>query len=740
MTISGSFRVALSSGVLALAWFQPTRVVLAQEAAPAVVKAEEHEDVNVRGKAFRDVGGSAHALSQKQMERFRYSDPHQVLLQIPGVYVRQEDGFGLRPNIGVRGANSDRSKKITLMEDGVLFAPAPYSAPAAYYFPNIVRMRNVRLIKGPAAIVYGPQTVGGALDLVTNEIPSARAAAFDVGVGNFGSAKVYGRAGLSDEHLGVLVEGLHLTSTGFKELDHRATEPRPDTGFSRNEWMVKVSYVPDPQARVQNTFGLKLNYANEVSNETYLGLTDTDFRASPYRRYSSSSLDKMSWNRTGIAATHDVVFSRSFRIKSTAYRNDLDRTWNRLSGIRGGDISTVLADPGAARNRALYSVLSGRADSSSAGESLLIGPNHRVFVSTGIQSEATWNTKTGPIEHKLVYGARLHHDSVDRRHTRDGYQTVQGKLVSDGTPTEVTVDELGATSAFAMHALDTATWNRLTVSPGIRVELIRSSLENRLTGATTTRSVQIVLPGVGAYYGVTKDFGVLAGVHKGSSPPPAGDRNSRPESSTNYEAGVRYANRKVRAELIGFYNDYQNFTSICTFSTNCSEKNIDKQIDGGRALIYGFESFVETSFKPGNGYTIPARATYTLTDNRFLTNFSSNDPQFGNVKRGDELPYIPTHQANGSTGLEHNQWGVNIAATYVGDMRETAGQGTPRPQDLTDGYFLLDASAHVKPWPFMTLYADGRNLTDSRYLVSRRPFGARPGAPLTVQFGMRLTY
>ena len=88
--------------------------------------------------------------------------------------MRGEDGFGLRPNIGIRGANPDRSKKVTLMEDGILFGPAPYSAPAAYYFPLITRMELVRVIKGPGAISFGPQTVGGAIDLVTRGIPRRR--------------------------------------------------------------------------------------------------------------------------------------------------------------------------------------------------------------------------------------------------------------------------------------------------------------------------------------------------------------------------------------------------------------------------------------------------------------------------------------------------------------------------------------------------------------------------------------
>ncbi|MFW6053620.1 MAG: TonB-dependent receptor plug domain-containing protein, partial [Persicimonas sp.] len=107
---------------------------------------EEDEDavrleaVEVQAERMRNVGGVAHELDEEELERLEYDDPHDILLQVPGVYVRTEDGFGLRPNIGMRGANSERSKKVTLMEDGILFGPAPYSAPAAYYFPIVNRM------------------------------------------------------------------------------------------------------------------------------------------------------------------------------------------------------------------------------------------------------------------------------------------------------------------------------------------------------------------------------------------------------------------------------------------------------------------------------------------------------------------------------------------------------------------------------------------------------------------------
>jgi Fe(3+) dicitrate transport protein len=695
--------------------------------------ADGPEDVSVGGRKTSETGGSAHSLSEKQLLRFRNDDPHKVLMQIPGVYVRGEDGFGLRPNIGIRGGNSDRSKKVTLLEDGVLFAPAPYSAPAAYYFPNMSRMRNVRVLKGPSSIANGPQTVGGAIDFLTHEIPSTRTGTFDLGYGSYGYNKLYGRFGTSDEQTGFLLEALHLGSDGFKTQDRVGG----DTGFSRNEVMLKVGHTLDPDAQTVQRFEAKLQYANEVSNETYLGLTDQDFRASPYRRYATSQLDNMQWHRTSLQLSHQAVFSRNFSVKTTAYRHDLDRTWRKVNGFRGADIYDVLSNPES--NRLYRKILAGDVDSTSPNDSILIGPNHRVFVSQGVQSLFALTADTGPAKHRLQYGIRLHYDSIERNHTQEGFLVRYRTLVPDGAGIETTANNRAYTTAVAIHAQDAIEYKALTVTPGIRLELIRSILEDQLAGTRKGRALQVALPGLAAHVKATEALAFFGGVHKGFSPPSPGDQTAAAESSVNYELGARLG-RRNHVEAVGFANNYSNFTSICTFSSGCAAADIDKQFSAGGAFIAGVEVLANAELKLNDTLTLPVRATYTFTSAHFLSAFRSQDPQFGSVRRGDELPYIPLHQASASVGLESERYAVNIGGTFVGDMRERAGQGDTKPNELTDPYFLLDVSLQAHPAKWITLYLNGKNVLNAEYIVSRRPFGARPGAPLTVISGMTLTY
>jgi Fe(3+) dicitrate transport protein len=714
------------------------RAAQAGEPAPGTPPAEPPPpiDVSVVGTRVRETSGSAHVVQAKQLERFEEDDPHRVLLGVPGVYVRGEDGYGLRPNIGMRGALSDRSKKITLMEDGVLLGPAPYSAPAAYYFPLVTRMNAVRVVKGPSTIVHGPHTVAGAIDMVTAPIPAGHKTMLDVSLGQYLYRKVHLRQSFADETRGVLVEGVHVGTAGFKELSGGG-----DTGFSRNEFMAKGLWSLGTADTLFHDITLKAGYSDEVSNETYLGLSDADFRDTPYRRYAASALDRMEWHRTQIALTHSVTNGAGLTLQTTAYRHDFHRIWRKVNAFAGTAIASVLADPTSPRNAVYYGVLTGAIPASTNDERILIGPNDRTFVSQGVQTVLKWNPVTGPVSHRIELGARLHHDSIRRVHTQDAFTLEDGSLVAASSPTELTADNEASTVALAVHAIDAATWGPLTVTAGVRAESIHGVLQDSLTGRTEGLIQQVLLPGGGAFFALPHELGVFAGVSQGFSPIPPGQSSIvHPEKSLNYEGGVRFSPKRFRAEIIGFYNDYTNLSNVCTLSTGCIEENLDQQFDGGRAAVYGVEAYVESEWKTRGNLAIPGRLAYTFTEARFASSFASSDPIFGDVAKNDVIPYIPQHQLRASIGVEMERWAVNVGATFTSSMREIAGQGDPAPGEATDASFALDASVSAKPRPFLNLYVTGRNLTNQASIVSRRPFGARPSAPISVQGGFKLDF
>lgn len=715
---------------LAVSALLVTRLAEAQAPPPVV------DEVVVGGTRVSRTAGSVHVVRRDQLERFEYDDPGAIGMQVPGVYVRGEDGVGLRPNIGIRGANPDRSKKLTLMEDGVLFGPAPYSAPAAYYFPLVTRMTQMRVVKGPAAIAYGPQTVGGAIDFLSRPVPTRTSGAIDLGVGAYGYEKAHAWFGTGDEQLGFLVEGVRLHNEGFTELPSGA-----DTGSTRNDWMVKAAYLVDPSARTKHRLQVKLSYADEVSNETYLGQTDADFRENAYRRYPASALDQMKNHRKGIVATHTIEGpSSSYRIKTDVYRFDYTRTWNKLNRLGAGSISTILANADDPAYAGYYAVLTGQADSGSPADTLYIGPNHRTFVSQGIQSVLSTNTWTGPVEHRMEAGVRFHYDSIDRLHTESGFLMSGGELVPSGEPVLTTADNFASTHAVAVHWSDAITWKELTVTPGARVEVIGSRLEDRKTGETHDALVPAVMPGVGAYYAILPDFGVLAGVYRGFSPPPPGsEAHVRPEYSVNYEAGARYSDGRRRAELIGFYNDYSNLTDVCTLASGCLTTNLDRQFDAGKARIYGLEAYASYDARIER-FRIPITAAYTFTRGEFLNDFSSADPIYGEVRAGDELPYLPRHQLSVTAALEHRRFGLSAATTYVARMREQAGSAPIEESVATDEQLYVDLGAYVNALRWLRIYANVRNATGAERIIGRRPYGARPSPPRWLQVGLKASF
>lgn len=680
--------------------------------------------------------GSAYALTKEQLAQFEFDDIHRVLQSVPGVYIREEDGYGLRPNIGIRGATTERSSKITIMEDGVLIAPAPYAAPAAYYFPNSARMTGIEVLKGPSAISYGPNTVGGAINMQSRAIDDETKGNVELAYGTDNYQKAHAYYNYSKDNLGMLIEGIRLSSDGFKELDNGG-----DTGFVKNELLFKLNYELNDDG-IYQLWQFKAGYGDEESNETYLGLSEADFKAKPNRRYLASQDDLMTWDHTQFQIGHYIEFSDELSIHTQAYRRDFDRDWGKLNRLNTNrSIQTVLQSPTTGLNAIYYDVLTGARDSQIGTDTLLYGHNDRQYYSQGIQSKLVWQSNHFGSDSELEVGIRFHQDQVERNHFEDPYLMQQGQLVATNGDTITTIKNKDSVDALAAHLNYKLAFEQLTLTGGVRIENIDGKHQDLLDPTlNTTNSDSLVSPGLGAFYRLTDEFGVLAGVNKGYVPNGPGQSDDiDAEESWNYEFGFRYGDGVTQGEIVGFFTDYSNLKGNCTFSSGCLS-NIDEEFNGGAVEVKGIEASYSSQWQLSDSISIPLSINYTFTESEFQSDFLSTFVQWGDVSKGDALPYMPENQWSIETGLQGETWKVALIAKHVDKMQEAAGERTELSGQWTDAIDQIDVSAYKELSKGLRVYGKIDNLTDQQDVVSRRPFGARAGKPRMFTVGVKVDF
>src|SRR5690606_29997898 len=182
---------------------------------------------DVIGRHPRDLAsmpGSAHVVDQRALSERAPFSGNEALRTVPGVHVRDEEGMGLRANIGFRGLNPDRSRNVLVLEDGVPVALAPYGEPELYYTPAIERMQRVEVVKGSGSILWGPQTIGGTLNYITKDPPKDFTLGGEARLGNFGYS--YGEVHVGDTNSGVgyLASIIHKRFAGHRNLDLEVTD------------------------------------------------------------------------------------------------------------------------------------------------------------------------------------------------------------------------------------------------------------------------------------------------------------------------------------------------------------------------------------------------------------------------------------------------------------------------------------------------------------------------------------
>ncbi len=656
----------------------------------------------------------------------------------------EEDGFGLRPNISLRGTKAERSERISIMEDGVLAAPAPYSAPAAYYFPNVARMEAIEVLKGSSQVQYGPFTTGGAINLVSTPIPNSFSGKANISYGSKNTFKSHTSVGSSWKHFGYMVEYLRYQSDGFKKYEDHAAK-----GFKRNDIIAKIRVKTDHVKGVNHALELKFGYADENSDETYVGLSADDFKKTPFLRYAGSQMDKLKTDHRQWVATYLLTFSNKLKITTNAYYNYFHRNWYKLNDVRAGitskekrSIADVLVDP--ETNIRYFDILTGKTDREE--EALLVRANNRTYRSRGIQTRAEYRFNLNEFFFDLEFGLRYHADEEDRFQWDDSYSMKNKKMVLFMEGIHGTnANRVTSANALAGYLLAKLRYDAWTVTAGLRYEDV-DLLKKDYTKEDLARSgkvrietpnhARVLIPGVGLHYQLMPAASVFFGIHKGFAPPSA-ELYQKPESSVNMELGTRVAIGNFRAELIGFYNNYSNMLGSDLAASGGA--GTLEQFNVGEARVKGAEFLVQYQPLPKNcNVRLPLQVSYTYTDTEIRNSFESHS--WGNVVRGDEIPYIFKHALNMQLGIECKWFYANIGARYNSDMRTSPGQGTIAEREKVPANLIFDASLNVFVNKYLTVRLNAINLTNRVYLTSRHPAGLRAGHPFGIYAGANVQF
>ena len=710
-------------------------------------------DVEIVGYNAKTIAGSGQYINARTLSKTNQININNVLRNIPGVNVRDEEGFGLRPNIGLRGTPVNRSAKITLMEDGILFAPAPYADPSAYYFPTFSRMQGVEVLKGSSQVKYGPYTVGGAVNLLSTSIPDAFKAFAQVSYGSFNTNQQRIWVGDSKKNFDYVVEFNRFASDGFKQLDGGG-----NTGFERRDVMGKFRWHTDSDAAVAQSLTLKVLNATELGNETYLGLSYADYIVNPLRRYAATQKDVLDMKHSHVSLNYNIQPLQGLIINATAYYANTYRDWARANSVGGQSVVNIINDP---ETHALpYQILTGKANGAIVYQSAA-----RNYFAKGVQANARYFFCAGETSSKIEVGMRYHVDQADRLATRSTYNMTAGKMIlaTAGIPGN-NENQIRNANALATYLSYEFFYNGLKLSPGIRYEKIKLDIQNfgnadfgRLGDnlKSATNELEVFLPGMGASFDINKKMNVFAGVHKGFSPPGMPNTNTnaehaKPETAINYEIGYRLNLSNMHLQLVGFRNNYDNILGSDNVSGGGA--GTGDMFNAGNARVQGLEMSMEYNlmslFKQNSAFRIPLDIAYTYTSAKFAETFVNGGGDWGSglINAGDYIPFITPHLLTTSIGIENNKMNLVLIARYIGQTRVKPAQGeiilpsaNTKLNDINAiaSNLVLDLSANYKLNKTITAFCTLNNISNNLGIITNLPQGYRPNMPININVGLK---
>ncbi len=615
--------------------------------------------------------GSVTIVGPKELERLQPISTEDALRKVPGVYIKGEEESAVVANIGVRGLSSADYKSL-ILEDGVPVAAGLFVGNARYYNPRIQRMDEIEVLKGAAALRYGPNTIGGVINYKTKEPIDGAAISGRIGAHNYQEVTVEagGKAPSGEAKAGLLYT--QAKSDGFQDKD-----------FDMEDLMLKGGMAVGEKQWLSAKF---THYENDA-NISYRGLFLDAFNAGA--SYNPAPDDYFLTARKSLDLNHQWDINSGATLNTLLYWSEMNRDYWRYA------IDNAAST---AAGRWVYT-------------DILAG-NNRAFERIGLDSRLNFAHKSLGIKNKTEVGVRIMDEEmidVTINATRAAPRT--------GTIGQDRVDSAISYALFAENRFDVT--EKLSITPGLRVENYEQKRLDRRNGANNGKSSNTeLLPGLGATYQLNPGAQIYGSVYQAFSPPlnsqsivSGVDQQLNAEQSLNIELGVRGQRGNIRYELTAFQMDFDN--------------QITPGITGGLAnanagstLHQGMETAVGLGWD--NGLSLDMNLTYIPTS-------EYREDRGGGIKRGNRLPYSPELLANVSVAFTSGPLKTALSGGYVDDQFghgdntiPITGSGNSIWKGRMASYYTVDLTGSYDVSKQLRLSAAVKNLTDERYIAGLR--------------------
>nr|WP_315223243.1 TonB-dependent receptor [uncultured Flavobacterium sp.] len=611
------------------------------------------------------------------------------------------------------------------LEDGLPIRPMGIFNHNALLEINQFNLESIEVVKGPVSSLYGPEAVGGTINLISQKPPVDPEFKFGVQADNYGYRRIQASGGATIGKVGFHIAGIStLQENGWMTY----------SDYNKDNLNTRIDYNISPSTRlISNTMYGK--YYSDMSGS----VNEEAFYNRSYKSTTIFTYRKSDALRTRLTLEHDWNDNSSSYI--TGYLRDNKLGQNPSYGIKWS--------PTVNPTKATGEINSNNFKSYGA-----IGQHTQKFdfLNTKIVAGALYDYS--PVtywSYVIDLNANLNPGAAGKQ-TVDSYEIVAER--PDSKLADYTADIFNA-AGYAQLSFNPV--EKLIVTIGGRYDNMKINYDNALDQSTGIKIYDKVTFKAGANYNLFEFTGFYGNYSQGFAPPGitsifrtkpgtggttgvAADfyYNLEPATFNNYEVGGWFSSlqNKLNFDYALYYMEGKNELLSIKLPDNSTDYR-----SAGATRHKGVE--FGASYRPSKQFNIRMGGTYAQHE---YIDFKLSDKPTDPVQdlNGKEMPAAPKWSGNSEVTYYPN-WLPNLRTSVEWQLVGSYYQDQINTVKY-DGYNLFNARIGYQ-WKAFEIYGNVMNLTDKLYAynVSRaNTTNAQPtytaAAPRTFVFGIQYNF